>query len=238
LLLAKVVEVPKTSPQFKFSLDLQKSGFLKKQLLLAETIELIHGGCTFHTIGISPIGDSSSHKQNTLLQGNRLSILRGDLMFSTATKNLVKLKYSRVTDMMSKSLREFVEGEYLNIKIKEKIESGDWTDILEDWYRMTFLKNASLIANGCQSMIHLSGNCESIEESVYKFGNNVGFAWTLVDELDLFNQFQNNSNNEVNDTALSIPILLHINSHPEFKTRLSESTKISFFKDVSLYSFN
>ena len=241
LLLAKAVSHRpiNKSPQFKFNLNLNKSGSLTKQLLLAETIELIYGGCVFHTTGISAIKDIKSTNDNktieTLIKGNRLAVLTGDLMFTSATKNIVKLKNSRITELMSKALRDFIEGEYLHLKLKEQIAIGNWTHILDNWVRITCLKSSSLIANGCQSMAHLSANCETLEEQVYKFGYNIGFAWSLIEELENFDRFRTHNRSQTNiELLFSLPILLHFSSFPELKNLINSYENINqFIENVS-----
>ena len=239
LLLAKAVSVRgvERSPQYKFNLNVgNNSGYLTKQLLLAQTIELIYGASVFHSTGIAPLrprSDTADTKSlDSVVKGNRVAVLTGDYMFASATKNLVKLKNSRVSDLMSKAVRDFVEGEYLNMKAREDIESGNWSDLLDNWVRITTLKSCSLIANGCQSMAHLTTNCETVEEQLYKFGYNVGYAWNVTEELDNFHRLRNQNKSRANtDLMFSLPMLLHFKSNPGLKASISSCDSIKTFID-------
>lgn len=171
----------------------------------------------------------------TVVRGNRVAVLTGDYMLANATKNLVKLNNSRVSDLMSKSLRDFVEGEYMNMKMREEIESGNWFHILDNWVRITALKSCSLIANGCQAMAHLTANCQTLEESFYKFGHNIAYAWNVTEELENFHRLRiQNKSKANNELMFSLPMLLHFKSNPDLKDTVNSFDNIkSFIENVS-----
>ncbi|XP_054163749.1 uncharacterized protein LOC128961527 [Oppia nitens] len=219
LLLAKVVSTlpePKTTPQFKFNLnfDSKFGASLTKQLLLAETIELIHGGCVYHTTGVA-----SNNSDITSGADNKQTV---EFLLK------VQLKDSRVTELMSKALRDYIEAEYLSVKLKEQIAVADVNNLLDNWVNITCMKNASLLAHGCQSMVYLSTNCEDIKDTVYKFGNSVGFAWNICDELDLFNKLTTTQDNCITniDFIYTLPMLLYFKSNPQL---------LSYFNQFKVY---
>ena len=229
LLLAKVAGVPDSNWLSGQNHALRK--IFQKQLLLAETIEILYWGCQFHSFGILPIQnvrDLESNELKMILEGNKLAFTNGCyLIYKLASQNYIKLSDHRVPQIMSKAVMDFIHGEISQIKVKDQlINNNNTDDLLEKWMQTSYLKSASLIASGCHAMLLLAEHNELTQEISIKFATNVALAWHVYDELEQLKQLKDISIDEPN---FLLPNLLHLKQQNNCKVNLS-SFKVSNLK--------
>ena len=146
-----------------------------KQIRLAEIVEMIHTASIVHD---DVIDDATARRGKTsinVVYSNKLSILCGDFLLSRASLSLSRLRNHEVTFLMSTTISELVEGEFMQM-------DGDGSRF-DNYMRKTYLKTASLISNSCASAAILAGADRSIVDLARQYGEHLGLAFQLIDDL-------------------------------------------------------
>eukprot|EP01117_Protostelium_nocturnum_P008226 TRINITY_DN2936_c0_g2_i1.p1 TRINITY_DN2936_c0_g2~~TRINITY_DN2936_c0_g2_i1.p1 ORF type:complete len:436 (-),score=95.67 TRINITY_DN2936_c0_g2_i1:115-1422(-) len=151
----------------------------RKQLQLAEIVEMIHTASIVHDDVIDNAVTRRGLTSVNLEFGNKLAILSGDFLLARASVALAKLQNHEVTRLISEVISDLVEGELMQIKPSP---SGKSTSF--DYYlQKTYFKTASLIANGCASIALLSNSPPELVSASTEYGRNLGIAFQLIDDL-------------------------------------------------------
>lgn len=118
------------------------------------------------------------------------AILSGDVMQIEAYKLIAGTPVEHlkvVLDLFSKTAAEICEGQQLDMEFESR------TDVTADEYiEMIRLKTAVLLAAGAQIGAILGGGSTEDEGNLYNFGNAIGLAFQLKD--DLLDVYGNESN--------------------------------------------
>ena len=109
------------------------------------------------------------------------AILSGDVMqietykwIAEAPENQLKI----VLDLFSKTASEICEGQQLDMEFEQR------SDVTADQYiEMIRLKTAVLVAAGCRIGAIIGGSDEEDALNLYDFGNYIGLAFQLKDDL-------------------------------------------------------
>ena len=110
-----------------------------------------------------------------------VAILSGDTMFALAYKYLVKTKVpdiQSILDIFTKAAIEVCEGQQYDMNY----ETNDNVSIPE-YIEMIRLKTAILIATSLRTGAVVAGADKTDVENIYLFGENVGIAFQLMDDL-------------------------------------------------------
>src|SRR6185295_5053578 len=75
--------------------------------------------------------------------------------------------------LMSTVISDLVEGEFMQLKSDAQ---SNW----ESYVRKTYLKTASLVANGCKSAAILGGLPRAIIDLSYEYGKHFGLAFQVT----------------------------------------------------------
>lgn len=150
------------------------AGVTHQQLQLAGIIEMIHTASLVHD---DVLDDATTRRDLSSVNtkfGNKLAVMAGDFLLARASINLARLGDCEVTELMAGALGDLIEGEFMQI-------TGS-TDF--DYYlRKTYLKTASLLANGCRCAAILGGLSREWVDAATEYGKNIGLAFQIVDDL-------------------------------------------------------
>ncbi|CCE61519.1 hypothetical protein TPHA_0A04460 [Tetrapisispora phaffii CBS 4417] len=104
---------PEPLPQSSFDVE---NGILPKQRRLAEIVEMIHTASLLHDDVIDHSdtrrGKDSGNKAFT----NKMAVLAGDFLLGRATVSISRLRNPEVVELMSNSIANLVEGEFMQLK--------------------------------------------------------------------------------------------------------------------------
>ncbi|MHB9055513.1 MAG: polyprenyl synthetase family protein [Paludibacteraceae bacterium] len=109
------------------------------------------------------------------------AILSGDVMQIEAYKWVSEApsdKLKRILDIFSQTAAEICEGQQLDMEFESREEVTT-----DEYIEMIRLKTAVLIAAGCQIGALAGGADEEDAQNLYNFGNNIGLAFQLKDDL-------------------------------------------------------
>nr|BAT31620.1 subunit 1 of solanesyl diphosphate synthase [Schmidtea mediterranea] len=143
--------------------------------------EMIHTASLMHDdlIDCSDVrrGMLSCHKNF----GPENAILGGDYILLCASQMLAKIGNCEVVSVISELINDLIKGEIMQLTSCENINGK-----LSHYYKKTYRKTASLIANCCKAVILLTNsNCpsESAVDAAFEFGRNIGMTFQLVDDI-------------------------------------------------------
>ena len=166
LLLCRVMSDPCgwSSSEPDFNPD---SKTLERQRKLAEYVEMIYSAQAIHksVLNLPPgfhedLDDSSEVKEDLLKleYGNKIAILGGDYLLASACTGLADLRNTYVVEMISVSIADFTQSEFLGRRDVQGRLIPDAKHIsLESWIHRNTLAYGNLLANGCKSAMLLGG---------------------------------------------------------------------------------
>ncbi|HNX88582.1 MAG TPA: polyprenyl synthetase family protein [Paludibacteraceae bacterium] len=109
------------------------------------------------------------------------AILSGDVMQIEAYKWMTRspeTKLKQVLDLFSKTAAEICEGQQYDMEFEKRDNVS-----VDEYIEMIRLKTAVLIAAGCQIGAWIGGADDEDAQNLYDFGNNIGLAFQLKDDL-------------------------------------------------------
>ncbi len=144
----------------------------------AALIELLHTATLVH----DDVVDESNYRRGffsvNALWKNKIAVLVGDYLLSKGLLLAVAHEDYDLLKIISNAMKEMSEGELLQI---DKARS---LDISEDiYYEVIRQKTASLVASCCATGASSSGSDKKTVELMRKFGEKVGMAFQIKDDL-------------------------------------------------------
>ncbi|MCD5344963.1 polyprenyl synthetase family protein [Agromyces sp. S2-1-8] len=143
----------------------------------AEAIEITHLGSLYH----DDVMDDSDRRRGVpsahSVWGNSVAILTGDLLFARASQLMASLG-ERAIKMQADTFERLVLGQ-----LHETVGPAPADDPIEHYIRVLADKTGSLIAAAAQSGIVFSGADPAFEAPIIEFGEKVGVAFQLIDDV-------------------------------------------------------
>ena len=144
----------------------------------AALIELLHTATLVH----DDVVDDANYRRGffsiNALWKNKVAVLVGDFLLSKGLILSVENKDFNLLSIVSRAVKEMSEGELLQI---EKSRQLDITE--EIYFQIIRQKTASLIASCCAVGASSSGASEEVVESMRAFGEKIGMAFQIKDDL-------------------------------------------------------
>lgn len=104
---------PEPLPQATFD---QERGILPKQRRLAEIVEMIHTASLLHDDVIDYSDTRRGRPSGNVAFSNKMAVLGGDFLLGRATVSISRLRNPEVVELMSNSIANLVEGEFMQLK--------------------------------------------------------------------------------------------------------------------------
>ena len=144
----------------------------------------------------------------------------GDFILSKALINMVGLKNFDALDLISNTAEKLSAGEIM--QIEKSLTRNMPKDV---YYDMINKKTASLIAASCELGAITTTNEKKDRESVFSYGENLGMAFQIKDDLFDFlgseNQTGKDSGGDVKQNMITLPLIYSIdNADRSNRTRL------------------
>ena len=149
-----------------------------KHILLAAVIEFIHTATLLH----DDVVDSSDMRRGKAtandIWGNEASVLVGDFLYSRSFEMMVEAGNMHVMDILSHTTNNIAEGEVMQLlNINEP-------DISEQRYdEVIRAKTAILFEAAARIGGVISEQSQAVEQSLASYGQHLGVAFQLVDDL-------------------------------------------------------
>ena len=147
-------------------------------ITLAGSIELIHTATLLHDDVVDRADIRRGKQSVNALWGSAASILVGDFLFSQAVLIGIRAGDVRFLEILTDATKKMSEGEVFGLTL------GHSLDISEAQYmRLIDNKTATLISAACRIGAVLGGAVPGQEEQLAKFGQDLGTAFQLVDDV-------------------------------------------------------
>lgn len=147
-------------------------------ITLAGSIEMIHTATLLHDDVVDRADVRRGKRSVNVVWGNEASILVGDFLFSQAILIALKTGNVRFLEILTDATKRMSEGEVFGLSL------GHSLDISEAQYmRLITNKTATLISAACRIGAVIGGAGPRDEERLAAFGQDLGTAFQLVDDV-------------------------------------------------------
>ncbi|MBL6780233.1 MAG: polyprenyl synthetase family protein [Rhodobacteraceae bacterium] len=145
---------------------------------LAATVEFIHTATLLHDDVVDESGQRRGRPTANLLWDNKSSILVGDYLFSRAFQLMVETNSLRVLDILANASATIAEGEVLQLTAAQDISTSEDT-----YLKVVRGKTAALFSAATEVGGVIAGASQVHVESLYCYGDALGIAFQIVDDL-------------------------------------------------------
>lgn len=112
----KVILDPLSKPMDTLPKFENVNGILPKQRRLAEIVEMIHTASLLHDDVIDSSDSRRGRPSGNIAFTNKMAILAGDFLLGRASVALARLRNPEVIELLSTSIANLVEGEFMQLK--------------------------------------------------------------------------------------------------------------------------
>jgi octaprenyl-diphosphate synthase len=175
----------------------------------ASLVELLHTATLVHDDVVDESLERRAFFSTYALWKTKVSVLVGDYLLAKGL--LLSLDHSdfRILQLMSEAVRLMSEGELLQI---EKSRSLNLDENI--YFEIIKNKTASLLASACAAGAYSTSKDEEISEKMRRFGENVGTAFQIKD--DLFDYGTDDvgkpTGNDIKEKKLTLPLIYTLNN--------------------------
>lgn len=125
----KVILDPLSKPMGHLPELDRKNGILPKQRRLAEIVEMIHTASLLHDDVIDGSDTRRGRATGNIAFTNKMAVLAGDFLLGRASVAIARLRNIEVVELMSTTIANLVEGEFMQLK-NTVISNND--DVIEN----------------------------------------------------------------------------------------------------------
>lgn len=189
----------------------------------AALVELLHTATLVHDDVVDDANERRGYFSVNALWKNKIAVLVGDYMLSRILLLSIENQNTDLLAIIARSVREMSEGELLQIEKARKL------DITEEvYFEVIRKKTASLIATCCEAGYLASGGTTH-REVMRLFGEKVGLAFQLKDDIFDFGSAADigkPTGNDIREQKMTLPIIYTLNNAPtEESTELRDIIK-------------
>jgi octaprenyl-diphosphate synthase len=183
----------------------------------ASLIELLHTATLVHDDVVDDSNERRGFFSVNALWKNKIAVLVGDFLLSKGLLLSVDNKDFHLLGLVSTAVREMSEGELLQIEKARKldIDEGVYFDIIRK-------KTASLIASCCACGAASVTTDENIILKMQSFGEAVGIAFQIKDDLFDYGNGDNigkPTGIDIKEKKMTLPLIFALNNASYFEKR-------------------
>jgi octaprenyl-diphosphate synthase len=155
------------------------NGTVNETTYVAATfIELLHTATLVHDDVVDEASERRGLPTINLLYNSKIAVLVGDYLLAQGLLISVEKKRYNMLEIISGAVREIVKGELIQLQKTRKLDIKE-----EDYFRIIRMKTAALIA-ACTACGTISVTDDEETVSLMKsFGENIGIAFQIKDDL-------------------------------------------------------
>ncbi|MFZ4400147.1 MAG: polyprenyl synthetase family protein [Bacteroidales bacterium] len=176
----------------------------------ASLIELLHTATLVHDDVVDDSNERRGFFSINALWKNKISVLVGDFLLSKGLLLAVENNDFTFLKIVSNAVKEMSEGELL------QIEKARHLDIKEDiYYEIIRKKTASLIASCCACGAASTNNNEEIIQKMHQFGEYVGIAFQIKDDLFDYEKSRDTGKPygiDIKEQKMTLPLIYMLNN--------------------------
>jgi octaprenyl-diphosphate synthase len=170
---------------------------------LAAAVELLHNATLIHDDYV----DESTHRRGrptvAAAEGPERAIAVGDYYFAKATRLIAEIGNRDVTSTISKALEAICASQIDDVALR-----GAFPGDHDSYLRVVRGKTAALFAAACASGAQLSGAAPDIVEALRRYGDLLGIAFQMADDLVDFSPSSGKPVGlDIRQRVLSLPLI-------------------------------
>jgi len=165
-------------PMFVFFAANVSGGITESTHRGAALVELLHTATLVHDDVVDNSFERRGFFSINALWKNKIAVLVGDYLLAKGLQLSVDNNEFRLLKIVSDAVQQMSEGELLQI---EKVRRMDISESV--YYEVIRQKTASLIASCCAAGAASAGAPEETIKLMHSFGENVGIAFQIKDDL-------------------------------------------------------
>ena len=175
----------------------------------ASLVELLHTATLVHDDVVDESLERRGFFSTYSLWKTKISVLVGDYLLAKGL--LLSLDHDdfRILQILSNAVRLMSEGELLQIEKSRSLnlDEGIYYEIIRN-------KTASLLAAACSAGAYSTSHDESVAEKVRLFGENVGMAFQIKDDLFDYGSADvgKPTGNDIKEKKLTLPLIYTLNN--------------------------
>lgn len=179
----------------------------------ALSMEMLHSATLIHDDIVDESEERRGHPSVNAAFNNKIAVLAGDYMLATALLHSVKTGNMRIVSIISTLGQVLAEGEIIQL---ENINLQEFSE--EVYFDVIRKKTASLFAGSAQAGALSAGAEEEKAESARLFGEMIGTAFQIKD--DIFDYYDSPTidkptGNDMREGKLTLPALYSLVNHPD-----------------------
>ncbi len=145
---------------------------------LAATVEFIHTATLLHDDVVDESGQRRGRPTANLLWDNKSSVLVGDYLFSRSFQLMVETGSLRVLDILANASATIAEGEVLQLTAAQDLRTDEAI-----YLQVARGKTAALFSAATEVGGVIAGADEDIVHALFDYGDKLGVAFQIVDDL-------------------------------------------------------
>lgn len=145
---------------------------------LAAAIELLHTATLVHDDLIDNAATRRGTPTLNSLTSHSVTVLIGDYLFAKAAALCTETQNVRVMRIFGETLMTICEGE-----LRQIFSAGNWRQSREEYYQKIERKTASLLRTAAETGAILSGAPEEQIQALRDYGDYLGIAFQIVDDV-------------------------------------------------------
>jgi octaprenyl-diphosphate synthase len=170
----------------------------------AALIELLHTATLVH----DDVVDNSMKRRDffsiNALWKNKIAVLVGDYLLSKGLLLSIENGDYKILEITSRAVKEMSEGELLQMEKARKLDIDEHI-----YFEIIRAKTASLLSSACAAGAFSASGDEAVSEKFRLFGENVGIAFQIKD--DLFDYGQDNIGKptgiDIKEKKMTLPLI-------------------------------
>jgi len=178
---------------------------------LAAIVEFIHTATLLHDDVVDESEKRRGRPSANLLWDNKSSVLVGDYLFSRSFQLMVETGSLQVLNILANASATIAEGEVLQLTVSRDINTNE-----EIYLKVIRGKTAALFSAATQVGAVISEADTKITNALYKYGDALGIAFQIVDDLlDVEGDSKligKNNGDDFRERKLTLPFIKAISS--------------------------
>ena len=168
-------------------------------------LELLHTATLIHDYVVDETRERRGVPSLNAIFDNRVAVLTGDYILSTALIRSIQTGDLRISGIISNLGRDFSEGEV------KQIETADESILDESCYLQVIYKKTATLLSACTAIGAISAGADKQAiEAMKKFGENIGYAFQIRD--DIFDYYKESNigkptGNDIREGKVTLPLL-------------------------------
>ncbi len=216
-------------PMFVFLTAGMTGEIVESTYRASSLIELLHTATLVH----DDVVDDSNLRRGffsiNALWKNKIAVLVGDYLLSRGLLLSVEHEEFQLLKIVSTAVRKMSEGELLQIEKARKL------DITEEvYYEIITAKTASLIASCCATGASSVGANQEMVQRMHDFGENVGIAFQIKDDLFDYEQTEQTGKPrgiDIKEHKMTLPVIYTLQNVSKDDKKFIINTVKSYSED-------